>query len=80
MARRSTSPMRQDAQRIGDDLRKLGGHAKELAADAKDYAKERVASVPDTARDYIQERPLQSLAIALGIGALLGLLLFRRND
>lgn len=80
MAKRSTgSPLRQDVQRIGDDFRKLGGHAKELAADARDYAKERVANVPETARNYIQERPLQSLAIALGVGAILGLLLFRRS-
>lgn len=79
MARRST-PLRQDVQRIGDDFRKLGSHAKELAADARDYARDRVARVPETARSYIQERPLQSMGIALGIGALLGLLLFRRGS
>jgi len=78
MARR-TSPLRQDVQRIGDDFRKLGGHAKELATDARDYAKDKVANVPDSARNFIQERPLQSLAIALGVGAVLGLMLFRHR-
>lgn len=80
MTKRSTNPMRQDVQRIGDDFRKLGGHARELAADATEYAKERVATVPESARTYVQERPLQALAIALGVGAVLGLLLFRRHD
>lgn len=78
MAKRTT-PLRQDVQRIGDDFRRLGGHAKELAQDATMYARERAAAVPDVTRTFIQDRPLQSLAIAVGIGALLGLLLFRRD-
>jgi ElaB/YqjD/DUF883 family membrane-anchored ribosome-binding protein len=78
MAKRTT-PLRQDVQRIGDDFRRLGGHAKELAQDATVYARERAAAVPDLTRTWIQDRPLQSLAIAVGVGALLGLLLFRRD-
>lgn len=33
----------------------------------------------DVTVDYVRERPLQSVAIAAGIGALVGLLLTRRN-
>lgn len=60
--------------------------AKNMAADykniASDYSQQigrQVSQGMDTTADYVRDKPLQSIAIAAGVGLLIGALL-RRND
>jgi ElaB/YqjD/DUF883 family membrane-anchored ribosome-binding protein len=57
--------LREDAHQIGDDLRRLGGHAKEMTA-------ERVSVIKDSVQTWVQAKPLQSFLIVAGAGFLLG--------
>ena len=45
-----------------------------------DQAGKQINQGMDVTVDYVRERPLQSVAIAAGVGALVGLLLTRRSD
>ena len=45
----------------------------------KDTAKETVDKYSKQATDYVHENPITSLAIAFGVGTLIGLMLFRRD-
>lgn len=45
-----------------------------------DQAGKQINQGMDVTVDYVRERPLQSVAIAAGVGALMGLLLTRRSD
>lgn len=57
--------LREDAQQIGEDLRRLGGHAKEMTA-------ERVSGLEDSVQTWIRARPMQSFLTVAGAGFLLG--------
>ncbi len=86
----ATARLREQAHVVGEDLRALGGVAKE-AADEKLHearraarevyleGRQRAEGELDRFSAHIRENPIQSVAIAAGIGALLGLLLRRRN-
>lgn len=45
-----------------------------------DQAGKQINQGMDVTVDYVRERPLQSVVIAAGVGALVGLLLTRRSD
>lgn len=45
-----------------------------------DQAGKQINQGMDVTVEYVRERPLQSVAIAAGVGALMGLLLTRRSD
>jgi ElaB/YqjD/DUF883 family membrane-anchored ribosome-binding protein len=86
----ATERLREQAHTVGEDLRTLGGVAKEAAdeklTEARRAAREvylesrqRAEGELDRFSAHVRENPLQSIAIAAGIGALIGLLLRRRN-
>jgi ElaB/YqjD/DUF883 family membrane-anchored ribosome-binding protein len=77
------------ARAVKEDLRELGKatktrateyyeDGKEKSAEYYQQGKQRVADVGDRVEGYIREKPLQSVMIAAGAGALLGFLLTRR--
>ncbi len=70
----------------------FGGRVKERMGEVADGVKSRAGAlrdkiratdwdeVPDKATDYVRQNPGKSIAIALGVGFVLGLLLRRRSD
>jgi ElaB/YqjD/DUF883 family membrane-anchored ribosome-binding protein len=67
-ARRSgVAQLRDQAMTIGHDVQ-------DLAATAGGIARRQL----DPIEEYVREKPIQSMMVAAGVGALLGLLFFRR--
>jgi ElaB/YqjD/DUF883 family membrane-anchored ribosome-binding protein len=75
--------VREDLQQLGSDLQ--GAAKKQLkdlggrAADYYERGKERVSDYEERFESSIRERPVRAVLIAVGVGALLGLFLFRRR-
>lgn len=76
--------LRDAAHKIGEGFQEAGGaardYAKERAAeagrraqDAYEEGRERVRVAEDRFETYVREHPLKSVAIAAGVGLLLGL-------
>ncbi|HWA11241.1 MAG TPA: hypothetical protein VG838_17500 [Opitutaceae bacterium] len=66
------------AEAIGN-LRARFGAAQERFSDMYDGAKKKVVAGAKYADESIRENPYQSLAIALGVGVLLGVIVGRRS-
>ena len=75
----------EQAQQAGQNLRDLGGQVRDAARDkytqlsdqAQDYydqGRQKAHEWEEGIESYIQEKPLQSVLIAAGVGVLLGLL------
>ena len=73
------------AQQVGQNLRDLGGQVRdqaqqkynELSDQARDYyeqGRQKAQEWEQGLESYIQEKPLQAVMIAAGVGVLLGLL------
>ena len=86
---RKTDEVRQQVRVVRDDVRELGRAAKGAAGEVYDDVKrhtgefveakkQRVTEFEDQIVKYVREKPLQSVLIAVGAGALLGFLLTRR--
>lgn len=73
-ALRATEKAAELRERSREKLEDVRERSRELAEDAR----ERAADAFDAMRDFVRERPVQSLAIALGAGWLLGRMLGRR--
>ncbi len=76
-------------QKIGEDLRELGGQVREaakekyerLSGQAQAYyeqGRETAQEWEKTVEDFVHEKPVQAVLIAAGVGVLVGLLLGRR--
>jgi ElaB/YqjD/DUF883 family membrane-anchored ribosome-binding protein len=63
-----------------DELSSAYGRAREGIADAYDRARKGVATGAKYTDQTIREYPYQSLAVALGVGVLIGALIGRRNN
>lgn len=81
--------LREQTAAVRDDVRELGKIAREASQEkleqarhrASDYleqSRKKVHDVEDTVLTYVREKPVKSLCIAVGAGALLGFLLSRR--
>ena len=77
------------ARQVGENLRDLGGqvretatqqydHLKEQAADYYAEGRERALEIEQTLEQYVQEKPIQALLMAAGVGIVLGWLWKRR--
>lgn len=77
--------MTEQAQQMGQHLRDLGGQVRDQAREkysqisdqAREYyeqGREKAQEWEQGIESYIQEKPLQSVLIAAGVGVLLGLL------
>jgi ElaB/YqjD/DUF883 family membrane-anchored ribosome-binding protein len=72
---RATDAGARGAERAADKAGEWRDRGSELAADARD----RADAVLDNVRDFVREKPVQSVAIALAAGWLIGRLLGRRH-
>lgn len=63
---------------LGEELSRLAEQVRTRAGSARDAAGERVRQGLDTATTTIEERPLASMAVAFGVGLLIGKLIDRR--
>src|SRR5438105_10827492 len=77
--------IRQTASQVGQNIRDLGGQVRDVATEqyeqiknqAQDYyeqGRERAREMQQNLEGYVQEKPIQSLLIAAGVGMLLGIL------
>jgi ElaB/YqjD/DUF883 family membrane-anchored ribosome-binding protein len=77
--------MRDTAQQVQDNLRNLGsqvrdaatekyGQLRDQAADYYEQGRQRATEMEQSLEQYVQEKPIQSLLIAAGVGVLLGVL------
>lgn len=75
----------QAAQHVGEDLRELGGQVREAAREKYEQMSEQARAYYDEGRraaqewekgfeSFVQEKPVQAVLIAAGVGLLLGLL------
>jgi ElaB/YqjD/DUF883 family membrane-anchored ribosome-binding protein len=73
------------AQQVGQDLRNLGAQVRDAAKERYGQYTDQARNYVDQGREaaqeweqslesFVQEKPLQALAIAAGVGLLLGLL------
>ena len=88
---KKTEEVRQQVRVVRDDVRELGRAAKGAAGEVYDDVKrhtgdfveakkQRVTEFEDQIVEYVRQKPLQSVLIAVGAGALLGFLLTRRES
>ena len=77
--------LRQTAAQVGENLRDLGGQVRDTATQqyeqlrdqASDYyqhGRQRAMEMEESLEQYVQEKPVQALLIAAGVGMFLGLL------
>ena len=77
--------LRQSAAQVGQNLRDLGGQVRETATQqydqlrqqANDYyeqGRQRAMEYEQNLEQYVQEKPIQALLMAAGVGMLLGIL------
>ena len=85
----TTERLRQQTGAVREDLGELGRLAKQAAREKIDEARETAADYYDQGRkkadeledqlaDYVRAKPLKSILIAAGVGALFGILISRR--
>ena len=81
--------VRSAAKEVGENLRDLGNQVRDTAAEhygqlrehANDYyekGRQRALDMEQTLEEYVQEKPIQALLIATGVGVVLGWLWKRR--
>jgi len=82
----STDKLREQAATIRDDVRELGGITRDAAKETLSSArhatsefieekKEQVSEYEDQLIGYVRAKPVKSLVIAAGVGALLGMVI-----
>lgn len=74
------STLAEDADETLSSFRERFGDLKEKLSDSVSFARERITSGARQADSTIRTHPYETLAIALGVGVLLGVLLRRRED
>jgi ElaB/YqjD/DUF883 family membrane-anchored ribosome-binding protein len=81
----ATDQLKDSAQQVTQNLRNIGSQArdaanekfndlKQQANEYYDQGRERAQEWEKTLEDYVQEKPIQSLLIAAGVGLVLGML------
>ncbi len=81
----ATEQLRDKASEVSQNLRDIGGQVRDTAADkynqlrdqANQYyneGRERAQEWEQSLETYVQEKPLQAVLVAAGVGLLLGLL------
>lgn len=64
---------------IKDSLGEIASVERERVREAYSEGKERLKAAERRFEDYVREKPVRSLAVAAGLGALLGFLVGRRR-
>jgi len=77
--------LKDSASQVGEDLRNLGSQARDAATQSYEQLRQQASEYYETGRQratemeqsleqYVQEKPIQSLLIAAGVGMLLGMI------
>src|SRR3954452_21033906 len=77
--------MGQTAQQVGQNIRDMGGQVRDMASERYNQLRDQAQNYYQQGRDrateweqglesYVQEKPIQAVLIAAGVGVLLGLL------
>ena len=85
----ATDQLRAHGETVREDLGQLGrlarsaareklGEARGAAADYYDQGRKKASEFESQVVDYVRTKPLKSVIIAAGVGALLGILMSRR--
>jgi ElaB/YqjD/DUF883 family membrane-anchored ribosome-binding protein len=85
----TTEQLRQQTETVREDLGQLGrlakqaakeklGEARETAAGYYDHGRKKADELETQLVDYVRTKPLKSILIAAGVGALFGILISRR--
>lgn len=85
----ATERLMEQGRTVRDDVKELGSLAREAASEKFDEARDRAGTyardkkrrageLEDELMDWIRERPLRSVLVAAGAGAILGMFLSRR--
>src|SRR5256885_1394902 len=81
----AAASLKDTAQEVSQNLRNLGSQVKDQASQqfdtmrqqANDYyeqGRQRAMEMEQSLEDYVQEKPIQALLIAAGVGMLLGMI------
>jgi len=74
--------LRKDVAKLSEDVRSIAGDrigaARDRARDTANWARERGEAAANEVGHRIEERPLTSVAVAFGVGMVIGRLLDRR--
>jgi ElaB/YqjD/DUF883 family membrane-anchored ribosome-binding protein len=65
---------------VSDDLHATGEHMREAVLERAHHLRERAGAALESGRERVRENPIRSLAIAAGVGVLIGILLSRRHS
>jgi ElaB/YqjD/DUF883 family membrane-anchored ribosome-binding protein len=85
----ATDQLRSQAETVREDLGELGrlakgaareklGEARDVATDYYGQGRKKAEEIETQLVDYVRTKPLKSVLIAAGVGALLGILISRR--
>ncbi|MGB7157417.1 MAG: hypothetical protein WBD40_05090 [Tepidisphaeraceae bacterium] len=77
--------MRETAAQVQENLRNLGGQVRDAASEKYsklreqageyyEHGRQRATEMEHSLEQYVQEKPIQSILIAAGVGVLLGVL------
>ena len=83
--RGSAQQIRETASQVGEGIREVGSQVRDVATDKYNELRDQAQQYYEEGRqraiewergleEYVQEKPIQSLLIAAGVGLLLGLL------
>src|SRR5438045_89259 len=81
----TTEQLRNSAQQVGENIRDMGSQMRDAAAERFNQLRDQASQYYQDGRqraeewergleEYVQEKPIQSLLIAAGVGLLLGIL------
>lgn len=81
----SAADLRESAAQVGENIRDMGSQVRQQATEqyeqfrdqASDYyekGRDRAMELEQSLEQYVQEKPIQALLMAAGVGMLLGLL------
>jgi len=77
--RTSMDQLREQATVVGHDIQELGRIAKTACNDSWQATKQRAGVWEKQVEDKVRQYPMRSVLIAAGVGALVGVILFRRR-
>ncbi len=82
-ARQLSDTASRQARNVGDSARQWWEHNRDGARDAMHHARQEALALGESTQDYVRERPVKSMVVAVALGAAvtaLVMLLSRRQD
>jgi len=82
-ARHMSDTASREARNVSDSARQWWAHNRDGALDAIHHARQEALALGESTQDYVRERPVKSMLVAVALGAAvtaLAMLLSRRQD